>query len=536
MTIQATTKRSREARATDVGAAARYLYPALAGVCIFLAVEPFRLWPLLFALPWLLHPLRRATLKQKLLGYWLMAVVTNLGGYFWITHVAQDFGGLPLYLALGVLLLFSAFNNLNFVVWAYLERFFGERVNPFVTAVLFVVTEQAYPQVFPWYLGTTLDAVPVLYQSADVWGVIGLSFLTLTVVYAPYWFWHRRNEVWTRHRTLLFAQVGLWLAVLAYGSVTLRKYSNEPGPGKKSVGITLVQSNTTLEKFYGATLSRAERLQEFHEIVNLTRQAIAAHPGKTDLVVWPEGAVHFPILNTPEVFETISTLAREHGVYLTAGSVELGGRHPSGRRIYYNTQFVLDPNGEIVGKYRKIVLLAFGEYIPLVDTFPFLEKWLPQTISHFTRGTEKPVFELGEDVRWLPLICYEDIISGFIHGFPHRQADFMVNITNDGWFGKTPASHLHKQMARPRSVEFRKPLVRALNTGSSQVIDAAGRIISKQTELYVRDYINLTLHLPPEPPLTVYAVVGNWPIYILMALVALLWLKKRLFPQYHGFL
>jgi len=239
----------------------------------------------------------------------------------------------------------------------------------------------------------------------------------------------------------LIRQLAFLFFILSYGIVSLNKYDNDPAPEKKSVGVSLIQSNTTMEKFYGAGLSTEERLQEFQDIVALSKTAIQSHPQRTDLVVWPEGSVHFPILNSPPIFTEISNLAREHRVYVTAGSVEIGtDRHPSGRRIYHNSQFVLNPEGEIMGKYRKIVLLAFGEYIPFLDTFPVIENWLPQSISHFTRGTEKPIFPIGANRHWLPLICYEDIISGFINGFDYRKADFMVNITNDGWFGK---SHAH---------------------------------------------------------------------------------------------
>ena len=103
----------------------------------------------------------------------------------------------------------------------------------------------------------------------------------------------------------------------------------------------------------------------------------------------------------------------------------------------------------------------------------------------------------------------------------------MVNLTNDGWFGKSDASHLHKQVARPRTVEYRKPIVRALNTGSSQVIDAAGRTISRETDLYTREFINVTLNLPHTPPTTIYSVIGNFPVYLLIAVVAILWGRRK---------
>ncbi|NIR48026.1 apolipoprotein N-acyltransferase [candidate division KSB1 bacterium] len=503
-----------------------YLYPVLAGCCIFLSFETYNFVPLLLLLPFFLNGMRELPLKNKLLGYWLMSIVMNMGGYHWISMVARDYGGLPVIASWGLVLFFSLFNNLNFMLWAYLERFFGEKSSPFIIAAIFVVTERINPQVFPWYFGTCLDSTLVLYQTADLFGVSGLSFIAMALIHMPWWIWQHRKTLWSTHKMAFMRQLGFLVFIVTYGIGALNNYGNEPAPDKKSVGITLVQSNTTMEKFYGAHLSREERWQEFQNIVRLTEKAIEQHPDTTDLVVWPEGSVHFPILNYPAVFNEIANLARRHGVYVTAGSVELGGTHPSGRRIYHNTQFVLNPEGEIVGKYRKIVLLAFGEYIPFLDTFPFLADWLPESISHFTRGTKKPVFALGEDVHWLPLICYEDIISGFMRGFDHREADFIVNITNDGWFGKSDASHLHKQMARPRAVEYRKPMVRTLNTGSSQVIDAAGRTISKETDLYVQDFINATLHLPQEPPVTLYARIGNWPVYILIAVVALLWVRR----------
>ena len=134
-----------------------YLYPLLAGICLFLSFERYKLFPFLFLLPFFLNGMRQLPLKKKMLAYWFMAIVTNACGFHWIKFVAQDYGGLPPVFAWGVLLLFSLLNNLSFPLWAYLERFFGGKASPFITAALFCVAEQINPQVFPWYLGTTLD-------------------------------------------------------------------------------------------------------------------------------------------------------------------------------------------------------------------------------------------------------------------------------------------------------------------------------------------------------------------------------------------
>jgi len=504
-----------------------YVFPVLAGCTIFVAFERYNFFPALFLLPFFLDGIRSLPTRRKMGAYWLMALVTNIGGFHWIGIVATDYGGLPGIAAWGVVLFFSLFNNLNFLLWAYLERFFGERADPFWIALLFAVTEQLNPQVFPWYFGTSLDALPVFYQAADLLGVVGLSFIAMFLIHVPWWCWKHRHSLFSTHRGLLIAQAVLILLLVGYGTRRLRQFHNAPGAGRKSLTVSVIQSNTTMEKFYGASMSARERYREFQEILALSEKAVRANSGPTDLVIWPEGAVHFPILSYDVIREAIADFARRNRTHLVCGSGELGGRDEHGRTVYYNSLFYFNPEGEIAGKYHKIVLLAFGEYIPLLETFPVLEKWLPETISQFTRGTEKPVFALGSDLHWLPLICYEDIISGFIAGFDHHRADFMVNITNDGWFGKSFASHLHKQMARPRTVEYRKPIIRALNTGSSQIIDAAGRTISVETDLYKREFINLTLNVPEEPPLTLYAIWGNAPVYTAMFVVMLLWLKRK---------
>lgn len=510
----------------------KYIYPILAGCCIFLAFESYNIVWTLFLLPFFLNGMRGLQTRSKLIAYWIMAIVTNLGGFHWITIVATDFGGVPKFASWGILLLFSVLNNLNFVLWAYLERLWGEPDHPFVTAAFFVVAEQLNPQLFPWYFGTALDSVLPFYQTADIWGVPGLSFVLTSIIFLPYWIWKKRHNLLSDCKIQLMLQIAFVACVCGYGLWRMNQFDNAPGPGKKSVAVSIVQPNTRMEKFYGQRQTREERYNEFLGLIELSAKAIEAHPDRVLLVVWPEGGIHFQIMRSRDVLQQIKMLARNYGVFVSAGSVEFVGKKPNGRWEYYNSQFVFNPDGELAGKYRKIILLAFGEYTPFLDRLPFLEDMLPETISNFSRGQEKPVFELGADIVWLPLICYEDIILGFVEGFEHHRADFFVNTTNDGWFGRSDASHLHKQMARVRTVEYRKPMVRALNTGTSQVIDAAGRTISEETPLYEQAFINTTLHLPETPPVSIFSIVGRWPVFLLMGAVGVLslrrWLQSRI--------
>lgn len=533
----------------------RYGFPILAGISIFLAFETYNFVYTLFFLPFLLHPVRKLPLRRKMIAYLIMAVVTNWGGFAWIRLVAMEFGGVPEGLAYGIVMLFSLTNNLNFLLWGWCERRLDETKNPFLIGLFFAVTEAIFPQIFPWFMGTCLDKVPALYQAADLLGVPFLSFIVIVFIYSPYWLWitsldwQKKSSIEKKHHYRLGLGItGFWVCIVLYGGWCLQKYdgygkfnpnsdalssSSENKRSKvdalsKTVGITIIQPNTRMEQFYGQRQSQQERYNEFDNLLNETKKALAARQTKPDLVVWPEGAIHFPIQYNQRVSDAIKRLAIDHQIFLAVNSIEYAGKKNTDNFRYYNTQWVFGPDGQVVGKYRKVYLLAFGEYIPFKAVIPFADKWLPSKISSFTAGQVQPIFNLSDRIKWLPLLCYEDIIIGYIHRYDHAKADILVNMTNDGWFGRSDASHLHKQMARVRAVEFRKPLIRILNTGVSQIIGMTGDIISKETQQYVRDYINIDIKLPQEPQITLYAVVGNYPLYfVILGTILLLAIRVR---------
>ena len=141
---------------------------------------------------------------------------------------------------------------------------------------------------------------------------------------------------------------------------------------------------------------------------------------------------------------------------------------------YYNSALLIDKQGEIAGRYDKLHLVPFGEYIPLKNTFKFLETIVP--IGDFTAGKDYTLFKLS--AKFAILICFEDTIPEISRGFVNRGADFLVNITNDGWFGRSAAPYQHLSASVFRAVENRVPMARSANTGVSCFIDFGGRIIS----------------------------------------------------------
>ncbi len=145
------------------------------------------------------------------------------------------------------------------------------------------------------------------------------------------------------------------------------------------------------------------------------------------------------------------------------------------KQAYYNSALLLDVDGRVLGRYDKNYLLIFGEYLPFSDWFPFLKDWFPEA-GDFRPGKTVEVFELGK-TRIGVMICYEDIIPAFTRRLHDKAPHFLVNITNDAWFGKTTEPYQHLALATFRAIENRRFLVRATNTGVSAIVDPVGRVI-----------------------------------------------------------
>jgi apolipoprotein N-acyltransferase len=163
-------------------------------------------------------------------------------------------------------------------------------------------------------------------------------------------------------------------------------------------------------------------------------------------------------------------------------------------RYPYNTALILDGAGNFAGSYDKVFLMMFGEYIPFYDQIPWFTKLFPEA-SNFSRGSDPAVFPLevgGRRYALAPLICYEDILPGFARRAAKLGPNAFINMTNDAWFGRTAEPYQHLALAVFRTVEHRLEMVRAVNTGVSAHIDAAGRVRAQTPSVDPDD-------MPPAP-------------------------------------
>jgi apolipoprotein N-acyltransferase len=230
-------------------------------------------------------------------------------------------------------------------------------------------------------------------------------------------------------------------------------------------------------------------------------------------VIWPEAATPYLLERDPSHLREIATIAPEDG-YVITGAVR-ADPPPGPVQHIWNSLEAVDGNGEIVARYDKAHLVPFGEYVPLRDTLP-LKKITPGTMD-YSAGPGPRTIELSGLPRFAPLICYEVIFPGAIVDERDRP-DWILNVTNDAWYGQSSGPYQHFAIARTRAVEEGLPLVRSANNGVSGVIDPVGRVLAR-IDLDTVGYADLSL--PAAGEVTPYGRGGDRILLVLLLLGAL---------------
>src|SRR5262249_8726441 len=240
----------------------------------------------------------------------------------------------------------------------------------------------------------------------------------------------------------------------------------------------------------------------------LTRQAGAERPR---LIVWPETASPTILRKDPGLQRVLAAMSAEMRVPLLVGSVDAREGSPT---RFTNTAFLVDERG-IVGRYDKIHLVPFGEYVPLSGVIGFVRGWA-EFIAELEPGTRAVVFA-GPPAPFGVVICYEGIFPDLFREFVNGGARVMVNMTNDGWFGRTSGPAQHLTMYPLRAVEHRIAVVRAANTGASALIAPSGQIV-RHLGLCERGV--LADRVPLRQGRTLFTRVGDWVAWLSLALAA----------------
>jgi len=236
--------------------------------------------------------------------------------------------------------------------------------------------------------------------------------------------------------------------------------------------------------------------------LSLTRRAGADRP---DLIVWPETALPTVLRHDADLLRALGSLAGEVRAPLLVGSIDADGTSPPRLR---NSAFLLTERG-IVGRYDKIRLVPFGEFVPLSGLIGFVRGWA-EFIAELEPGSRANVFP-GPPAPFAVVICYEGIFPELVREFVRGGARLIVNMTNDAWFGRTSGPWQHLAMYPFRAVEHRAAVVRAANTGVSAFIAPTGQIV-RRVSLYERTTI--TERVPLRTRETLYTRFGDWFAYL----------------------
>ena len=346
---------------------------------------------------------------------------------------------------------------------------------------------------FPWnLLGISqIDLLPLI-QLASVTGVYGVSFLvawvSLTLLIAIGQIASQPGQPMFWSKELIPAgSVLVLVTVLGFQHIQSPPSSDQaPRPFRlaliqPSVDQTVIWEGTKVE-------------ERFADLLRLSKNALTHDP---DMLVWPESAVP----STLESLEPISQFIEEQQVPLIFNEIDVSPPDSDGTREYYNAAFLMDKDGKLIDSAHKHQLVMFGEYTPLAETFPVLSKLSPIGLD-FSRGEKPGILQLeAPELKIGTLICFEDAFPSLAREAAKQKPDFIINLTNDAWFGQSQAQWQHARAAAFRAIETGIPLVRCTNNGITCWIDPFGRIqtgkIENPSDVYKPSYKVVEIPLPP---------------------------------------
>jgi apolipoprotein N-acyltransferase len=445
------------------------------------------------------------SLKKKLLGLMTFNLSYNLLGFYWIAETLVEFGELPYALALSLSALFTVIITPQYTVAVFLlhllqsiiqkknvvlsEKFLG--LASFCFAMTLTLLEYFTPQQFNLYLGQPLIILHQYLGFAHIAGLPIYSFFSYLFVFESISFISTRN----------FSKIN-------YGSIIIFIILNPfflPQINNKDLKenhIRLVQAN--ISNFLKIDSEKGTYASVGQVINKYLKLSLKASPfkQKLDLIIWPETAYPFAIkVDTESIDKTSMPTVIQDISFAQNSELFIGGydtiRSPDNTTYYKtesNTGFHISDSGKLIQTYNKRVLIPFGETLPFGPFNKFLSSYI-ENISFFREGSNFSFFELENQTSFISTICYELLKPEFVREYLNalkQRPHFMINLTNDSWYGKTTEPEQHLFLAKWRAIEFNLPIIRSTNTGISSVIFADG---SESRRLGVYKEGNLDLKL-----------------------------------------
>jgi len=429
---------------------------------------------------------------------------------YWLAYTMQHYGHLPFYISVPALVLFSLYLGLFPAVFAWLLARFarGPIVCMAAIPVFWVSLEFVRSFLFsgfPWeLLGHSQYPNISLIQISDIAGVYGISFLIALAngaVFMAYLClkgdtWQGKPVSKQTAAVSILVFMAVFCAVWGYGKWRVGKIDSAIAEAP-SMKVTVVQGNIDQlikwkKEFQTATTQKYVDL------------SFAAQTAGSELVVWPESATPFHWGHNQPLTRMVKNGIKKVGTHFLIGSPTAEGKPKDWN--FFNSAYLFGPTAQILGRYDKVHLVPFGEYVPLRGIFPFGK--IVEHVGDFQSGEAGRTLEMG-DVKLGAQVCYEIIFPELCRAMAKNGANLLVNITNDAWYGITSAPYQHFSITIFRAVENKRSLVRSANTGISGFVDPAGRVIA-QTAIFQDAVLSRAVPVMPESEMTVYTKYGDW--------------------------
>jgi apolipoprotein N-acyltransferase len=504
----------------------------VAGVASALAMAPFNAWPVLFltfpVMVWLIDGAgagRMRGLPAAAMAGWWFGLGYFVPGLYWIGYAflvdAPTFAWLMPFAILGLPAYLALFTASGFalarLIWT------GDASRVLALAAALTIGEWLRGHLltgFPWNaFGYALTEPLALAQTASLIGLWGLTLLSVAIFASP----AVMIDVGPPARKFWLAPalaLALLVAMGLYGTIRL---ALQPARPLANVKLRIMQPDLPQDARFNYA-AKAEVMRKYLALSDRATGPQSSGVRDVNVLIWPESAFPFFLTREADAMAQIAELLPK-GTVLITGAVR-APEVPPGAKITraYNSIYVIDHDGSVLSVYDKLHLVPFGEFLPfqdLMEKLGFVQ--LTKVQGGFIPGTLRKTMEVPGAPRMLPLICYEAVFPGDIRSREDRPG-WMINLTNDGWFGISTGPYQHLQQARLRAIEEGLPLVRAANTGVSAVFDPLGRVVAR-LGLGVEGVLDSTLPSAIAP--TIYARLGDVPAAVLVACAIVLVIRRR---------
>lgn len=450
-----------------------------------------------------------------------------LASVWWLKISLTNMVGLPAFQAWCWTITFCAFYALPYALCGFLAgkyRLLESHIGTWFAAATLVVIRSCYPHVFPGSEANNLYAWPLFIQVLDLGGApLLLFFIYLVNFQIVRAFTVRSSQKSPWPALIVIAAVFIFLA--GYGGYrlqTLRQQMKTAKPGQQ-ITVISIQPNIPIGREYREDISLAERGNDVHTALALSSKAARLHP-EAELIVWPEIPIFYYCQN--EARRDILPLTKETGKPVLLPCTSVGP--VQGKSACYQGVNLIGKDGVVGEEYRKLILMPFGEYIPLEKQLPFLRNIFPGVMTYDAGNRGEVLYDFGHKKKIFPALCYEAIFTAHSRRFVERGGNVLINMVDDAWYGKSKASLMHMSLALFRSVEYRIPLVRVTNSGIGIFVQPTGEIVpGSQTPLFQKAVTAHTLYIPPER--SPYTLWGDAFLYGITVLIFLGWICKEVF-------